>query len=53
MYTVVGIEFLMGQYYVPEIVGYVEIGVILSGGTSATPITVIVTPTEISALGTA
>ena len=42
---------MMAQYYVPEIVGYVEIGVILSGGTSATPITVMVTSTAISAMG--
>ena len=34
--------------------GYVPVGVMLSGGTSTTPITVIVTPTEqspISAMG--
>ena len=48
------LNFTLGQYEVMESVGHVEIGVMLSGGTSAYSITVIVTPTEqspISAIG--
>jgi len=41
----------MEQYNVLESVGYVEIGVMLLRGISTTPITVVVTPTEQSAMG--
>ena len=53
-YTVLFLNFTLEQYIVMESEGYVPVGVMLSGGTSTTPITVIVTPTEqspISAMG--
>ena len=40
------VQFGLEQYIVMETEGYVPVGVMLSGGTSTTPITVIVTPTE-------
>ena len=48
------VQFTLEQYIVMESVGYVEVGVMLSGGTSTTPITVIVTPmlqSQISTMG--
>ena len=53
-YSVLFVNFTLEQYVVMESEGYVPVGVMLSGGTSTTPITVIVTPTEqspISAMG--
>ena len=53
-YTALFLNFTLEQYVVMESEGYVPVGVMLSGGRSTTPITVIVTPTEqspISAMG--
>ena len=44
------VQFGLEQYIVMETEGYVPVGVMLSGGTSTTPITVIVTPTEQSSM---
>jgi len=44
-------DFTLEQYSAMESAEYVEIGVMfLSGGTSTTPITVVVTPAELSPL---
>ena len=51
IYIVLILDFTMEQYNVLESVGYVEIGVMLLRGISTTPITVVVTPTEQSAMG--
>lgn len=45
------LNFTLEQYNVMESEDYVEIGVMFLGGTSNTPITLIVTPIEQSALG--
>ena len=45
------VAFSMDQYTVMESVGYVEIGVTLSGRTSTSPVTVVVIPLSLSASG--
>ena len=46
------VAFTMEQYTVMESVGYVEIGVTLSGRTSTSPVTVMIIPLSLSASGT-
>ena len=45
------INFDFNQYTVAELSGFVEVAVIISGGSSTTPITVMVTAIEQSATG--
>ena len=48
------VEFASAQFNGSESSGFIEVAVIITGGTSTTPITVTVTPTEqtpLSAMG--
>ena len=54
-YVVLVVEFVSGQFAGSESSGFIEVIVRITGGTSNTPITVTVTPTEqspVSAMGT-
>ena len=44
------VQFELEQYIVMESEGYVPVGVMLSGGTSTSPITVMVTATQQSSI---
>ena len=55
MLTVIHLDFTLEQYIVMESEGYIPIGIMLSGGTAISSITVLVTPAEqspLSATGT-